>query len=100
MGKIKNEAREAGRASRAPGLRPFTVTEILLQVVHDLRGVADDAVAVDQDGHLAGGVEVHEPGLVVLAEGQAHVVLLAAQAFLRDGQTHLPKGTRERARNV
>lgn len=72
----------------------LTVTEVLLQVVHDLRGVADDAAVVDEDGHLAGGIEVHEPGLVVFAEGQAHVVLLAQQTFLRDGQTHLSEGQR------
>lgn len=63
----------------------------MLQVVHDLCGVADDAVVVDEDRHLAGGIEIHEPGLVVFAEGQAHVVLLAQQTFLCNGQTHLTR---------
>lgn len=68
-----------------------TIIEVLLQVVHDLRWVADDVVVVDEDRHLAGGTEMHEPGLVVFAERQAHVVLLAAQTFLCYGQAHLRK---------
>lgn len=38
---------------------------MLLQVVHDLRWVTDDVVIMHQDRHLAGGIQTHEPGLVV-----------------------------------
>ena len=62
----------------------------MLQVVHDQRGVTDDVVIVGQDGHLSGRIQAHEPRLVVFAQGQAHVVLLTAQAFLRYGKTNLP----------
>lgn len=69
----------------------LTSIEILLQVVHDLRRVADDVVVVDEDRHLTGGTEMHEPGLIVFTERQAHVILLAAQTFLCYGQAHLWK---------
>lgn len=71
----------------------LTVSEVLLQVVQDLRWVADDVVIVDQDRHLTGWIQTHEPRLVVLAERQADVILLAAQTFLCCGQTHLKTAT-------
>ena len=61
----------------------------MLQVVQDLCGVADDVVLVGQDRNLSGRIQTHEPRLVVFAQRQAHIILLAAQAFLRYGQTNL-----------
>ena len=80
---------DASECARVCVSVPTVVLEVVLQVVHDLAGVTDDLVAVHQHRHLPGRVEPHEPGLVVLTEGQAHVVLLAEQALLRYGQTHL-----------
>lgn len=47
----------------------LTIVEVLLQVIHDLCGVTDDVVIMDKDWHLTSGVKVHEPGLIVFAEG-------------------------------
>lgn len=67
----------------------LTIIETLLQVVHDLSRVTDDVSMVDQHRHLTGRIEMHEPGLVVLTEREAHIVLLTEQTFLCYSQTHL-----------
>lgn len=86
-------------SGRCLGLRGHrTSSERALHVVDDLVVVADDVVAVDDDGHLLAQVEPHEPGLLVLALWQAHVPLLTRQALLGDHQPHLQAPGSERGR--
>lgn len=84
-------------SGRCLGLRGRrTSSECALHVVDDLVVVADDVVAVDDNGHLLAQVKPHEPGLLVLALRQAHVPLLTHQALLGDHQPHLQAPGSER----
>ena len=86
---------------RCLGLRGRrTSRERALHVVDDLVVVADDVLAMDDDGHLLAQVEPHEPGLLVLALRQAHVPLLTCQALLGDHQPHLQAPGSERGRRA
>lgn len=69
-------------ACRSVGSR--TSHKVFLQVIDDLVVVADDGVAVEEDGHLLAQVQPHEPRLLVLLQRQAHVPLLADQTLLVD----------------
>lgn len=67
----------------------FTITEVLLQIVHDLCGVTDDIVIVNQHRNLSGGVQTHKPGLIVFAQRQTHIILLTPKTLLSYCQSHL-----------
>lgn len=73
-----------------------TSCEGAFHVVNDLVVVTDNVVPVDNDGHLLTQVEPHEPGLLMLALGQADIPLFAGQALLGDHQPHLQAPGSER----
>lgn len=62
--------------------RRRTSHKVFLQVIDNLVVVADDGVAVEEDGHLLAQVQPHEPRLLVLLQRQAHVPLLTDQTLL------------------
>lgn len=66
-----------------------TSHKVFLQVIYNLVVVADDGVAVEEDGHLLAQVEPHEPRLLVLLQRQAHVPLLTDQTLLINDETYL-----------
>lgn len=73
-----------------------TSCEGAFHVVNDLVIVTDDVVPVDNDRHLLTQVEPHEPGLLMLALGQADIPLFTGQALLGDHQPHLQAPGSER----
>lgn len=67
----------------------FTMTEVLLQIVHDLCGITDDIVIVNEYWNFSRGVQTHEPRLIMFTQRQTHIIFPTLQAFLGYCQSHL-----------
>lgn len=67
----------------------ITIYKRCFKVIDNLRCLTDDVFPVDQDRYLPGGIQAHEPGLVVLAQRQVYIVLFARQGFFSYCQAHL-----------